>query len=205
MKTNTTNTTIETNKTNTMPNLKTDDRIFADFTSESLVSIISHLHYALAIITGYMNEFKRMKRFEKDPCDYAVEYDYNKNYYDDIRCQSHDFFKTIGSYETLIMNLEKAECAALNCDHGIYMFYKVKTDTPLPLKLKGQRRQYDCDVLHVTSHLKEYLKGVISELECTDRESYLYRRLTANLKQYKYSENYESLIRALKIAERCMR
>ena len=200
MKTN----TIETNKTNTIPNLKTDDRIFADFESEKLVSIVSHLHYALAIITGYMNAFRKMKNDEKDACDFALVYAYNAAYYDDIRWQSREFFESVGSYETLIMNLEKAECAALNCDHGIYMAYGIKTETPKPLKLEGQRRQYDNDAVHVTSHLKEYLKDVIKELESTDRESYVYRKLSDELKRYKYNENYESLVRSLKIAERCL-
>lgn len=201
MKTN----TIETNKTNTIPNLKTDDRIFADFESEKLVSIVSHLHYALAIITGYMSAFRKMKNDEKDACDFALVYAYNPDYYDELRWQSRDFFETVGSYETLIMNLEKAECAALNCDHGIYMAYKIKTDTPKPFKLEGQRRQYDNDAVHVTSHLKEYLKDVISELESTDRESYLWKTLTSNLSKYDYTRNYENLVRSLKIAEKCLK
>lgn len=205
MKTNTTNTTIETNKTNTIPNLKTDDRIFADFESEKLVSIVSHLHYALAIITGYMNAFNRMKRFEKDLCAFAMEYDYNKNYYDELRYQSHEFFENIGSYQTLVTSLEKAECAALNCNYSIYDFYKIKTDTPEPLKLKRNDRRYNCDVLHVTSHLKEYLKDVIEELENTDRESYLWKTLTSNLNKYDYTGNYENLVRSLKIAEKCLK
>lgn len=201
MKTN----TIETNKTNTIPNLKTDDRIFADFESEKLVSIVSHLHYALEVIKGYMSAFRKMKNDEKDSCDFALVYAYNAAYYDDIRWQSREFFESVGSYETLITYLEKAECAALNCDHGIYEFYGLRTDTPKPLKLEGQRRQYDNDAVHVTSHLKEYLKDVISELESTDSESYVYKTLAANLRQYKYTENYESLVRSLKIAERCLK
>lgn len=201
MKTN----TIETNKTNTIPNLKTDDRIFADLESEKLVSIVSHLHYALAIITGYMDAFRKMKNDEKDACDFALVYAYNPDYYDELRWQSREFFETVGSYEALIMNLEKAECAALNCDHGIYMAYGIKTDTPKPLKLETQRRQYTFDVVHVSSNLKEYLKDVIKELESTDRESYVYRKLSDELKRYKYNENYESLVRSLKIAEKCLK
>lgn len=201
MKTN----TIETHKTNMMPNLKTDDRIFADLESEKLVSIVSHLHYALAIITGYMSAFRKMKNDEKDACDFALVYSCNAAFYDAISWQSREFFESVGSYETLVTYLEKAECAALNCDHGIYMAYGIKTETPLPLKLKSKRHQYPFDVVHVSSNLKEYLKDVIEELENTDRESYLYKTLSANLRQYKYNENYENLVRSLKIAERCLK